>query len=121
MKYLTILKSQYWEFFEEGQCMGESSLALIESADRALDHTHTPMEDWNFIKSYIISDTYIKFLNYLSKIPLIGKFFKRMLFDHFTLSYDIIVNFIEAHDSANKNIMHVIENTEFVNKILSES
>ena len=37
-KYITILKSQYWEYFEEGQCQAESVRVLIESADRALDH-----------------------------------------------------------------------------------
>jgi hypothetical protein len=37
-KYITILKSLYWEYFEEGQCQAESVRVLIESADRALDH-----------------------------------------------------------------------------------
>ena len=65
-KYLTILKSQYWEFFEEGQCMPESVVVLMESADRAMDHEEHPMEDWSFIKTYIISDTFLKILSGLS-------------------------------------------------------
>ena len=36
-KYLGILKSIYWEFYEEGQCMPDTVIALIESADRCLD------------------------------------------------------------------------------------
>jgi hypothetical protein len=36
-KYLTILKSNYWEFFEEGQCNADSIQILIESADRCMD------------------------------------------------------------------------------------
>lgn len=48
-KYLTILKSIYWEFYEEGQCMAESIIVLIESADRALDQEEKPMQDWTFI------------------------------------------------------------------------
>jgi len=43
------------------------------------------------------------------------------LFDHFSLSYDIIVNFIEGHDQATKMIQQVIQNKNFVNKILLES
>lgn len=45
-KYLTILKSLYWEFFEEGQCSPESVVVLMEAADRAIDHENSPMEDW---------------------------------------------------------------------------
>lgn len=37
-KFLTILKSAYWEFFEEGQMMSESVILLIESVDRSMDH-----------------------------------------------------------------------------------
>ena len=37
-KYITILKSLYWEYFEGGQCNAASVRVLIESADRALDH-----------------------------------------------------------------------------------
>lgn len=55
-KYLTILKSNYWEFFEEGQCMAESVIILIESADRCLDDESLEMSDWEFIKSYLHSD-----------------------------------------------------------------
>jgi len=36
-KYITILKSLYWEYFEAGQCTAPSVGVLIESADRALD------------------------------------------------------------------------------------
>lgn len=48
-KYLTILKSNYWEFFEEGQCMPDSVIVLIESADRCMDDESKPMTDWEFI------------------------------------------------------------------------
>lgn len=62
-KYLTILKSIYWEFFEEGQMDPQTVIILIESADRALDHEDKPMKDYEFIQSYIISDSWISFLS----------------------------------------------------------
>ena len=37
-KYLTILKSHYWEFLEDGQCTPASYLLLNESADSCLDY-----------------------------------------------------------------------------------
>jgi len=42
-KYITILKSLYWEHFEEGQCQASSVTVLIESADRALDHENVEL------------------------------------------------------------------------------
>jgi hypothetical protein len=54
-KYLTILKSLYWEFFEEGQCSADAVVVLIEAADRAIDHETTAMQDWSFIQSYFFS------------------------------------------------------------------
>jgi ABC-type transport system involved in cytochrome c biogenesis ATPase subunit len=47
--------------------------------------------------------------------------FRTYLFTHFSRSYDIIVNFIDAHEEATKNILNVIENKHFVDKILKES
>lgn len=101
--------------------MAESVIVLMESADRALDHEENEMEDWNFIKSYIMSETFVKITIELSKLPCIGKLFKRYLHEHFTLSYDIMVNFIEAHEKSKKYIDNVIENKDFVNRILVES
>lgn len=94
---------------------------MIESADRALDHEEQPLEDWGFIESYILSDSFLHFISRLAKIPFFGKIFRNYLFGHFSRSYDIIVNFIDAHEEATKNILNVIENKHFVDKILKES
>jgi hypothetical protein len=78
------------------------------------------MKDWSFIKTYIISDTFLNILSKLSQIPLLGRLFRTYLFEHFSLSYDIIVNFIEGHEEATRMISQVIENQDFVSKILLE-
>ncbi len=57
----------------------------------------------------------------VSQIPYFGCIFKSYLFEHFSLSYDIMVNFIEGHDLATKMIQMVIQNQDFVSKILLES
>lgn len=100
--------------------MPESVVVLIESADRAMDHEEQPMKDWSFIQTYIISDTFLNILSKLSQIPLLGRLFRTYLFEHFSLSYDIIVNFIEGHEEATRMISQVIENQDFVSKILLE-
>ena len=93
----------------------------MEAADRALDHEDTPIDDWGFINSYVLSDVYLKVLSCLVKIPCIGRLFKNHLFDHFSIAYDTCVNFIEGHEEASKMLMTVIQDGEFVQLIINES
>lgn len=120
-KYLTILKSIYWEFFEEGQCSPDSVIILIESADRCMDDESQPFADWVFIQTYLISNSTLRILGGVSQVPMIGNLFRQFLFDHMSLSYDVIVNFIEAHDKADNMLQAVIESKDFVGQIMGES
>ena len=101
--------------------MPESVVVLIEAADRTLDHEDEAMKDWEFIKSYIVSENTLWILNIMQGWPCIGKYSKQYLFNKITKSYDAIISFIEAHEEANKMIQSVIENKEYVDKILAES
>jgi hypothetical protein len=56
------MKSLYWEFFEEGQCVPNTVTILQESADLGLDDPSKELNDWEFINNYIVSDTYLDFL-----------------------------------------------------------
>ena len=40
---------------------------------------------------------------------------------HHSLAYDIIVNFVDAHEQAINMILNVIENKQYVEKIIHES
>ena len=43
------------------------------------------------------------------------------MFDNLAFSYDMAVNFVEAHEQASKMILGVIQNKEFVETILTEA
>lgn len=121
-KYITILKSLYWEYFEEGQCQAASVGVLIESADRALDHESDPLADWEFIETYVVSDGwYLRAIQSLAGTPLVGALFRKLLFSHFAKAYDVIVTFVDCHDEASAMISNVIENRRFVEQIVAES
>ena len=120
-KYLTILKSLYFEFFEEGQCGSESLLVLMESADRAIDHEHLAMNDWEFLHSYFLSTRILNFLGKLTRVPLIGEFFKSYLFNHFSFTYDVCINFVEAHEEASKMLIDVVIQSDYAKKIKDEA
>ena len=108
-KYLTILKSNYWENFEEGQCSPESVLILIDSVDQCMDDETIQMVDWDFIQNYLMDDNFVKFMSWLTTMPIIGKYFYHYVYEHFSLSYDVIVNFIGAHEAAENMLKSVIE------------
>lgn len=36
-KFYAILKSHYWEAYEQGKCMPDSVTVLLESVDRSMD------------------------------------------------------------------------------------
>lgn len=120
-KYLTILKSLYWEYYEEGQCSPDAVVVLMEAADRALDHESTPMQDWDFILSYFISERILRCSGSLAKIPLIGYIFSQYLFTQFSFIYDVGTNFVEAHEEASNMLVNMINEKDFVTKIKSES
>lgn len=40
------LKAAYWHHFEEGLCMPEAVIILLESADRSIDHESEKCKDW---------------------------------------------------------------------------
>lgn len=57
-KFYSILKSHYWEAFEEGKCMPDSIIILLESADRSMDDDTVEMCDWDeYLKSYLLSSS----------------------------------------------------------------
>ena len=98
--------------------MPNSLVVLIESADRALDDEQEPMNDWEFVNNYNVKTWQIKTLNRLAQLPCIGRTFKLFMYEALCYSYDISVNFIEAHETATKMIQGIIYSEEFVNVII---
>lgn len=120
-KYLTILKSHYWEFLEDGQCTPASYLLLNESADSCLDYESQEMQDWEYCKQYLFSNTTMQRIGRIAQIPCLGRFFKNMFFNELSLAYDVSINFMTAHEAADKLLQTVIESKSFVGQILLES
>ena len=89
--------------------MPGSLVILLESADRCLDDESAKMSDWdNFLKK-ILSSTTLNMYIKLSKIPLFGKLFQRFIYYDLAKTYDIIINFKEAHFSAEGLIRDIIK------------
>ena len=76
LKYLSICKSIYWSYWEEGQCMPESVVVLLGSADEASDDAKDAMVDWPHAKYWCVKPDEIKIMNRLGKLPCIGGLFR---------------------------------------------
>lgn len=120
-KYLTILKSHYWEFLEDGQCTPASYLLLNESADQCMDDESKEMNDWEYCKAYLYSNKSMQRIGRISQVPCLGRLFKHMFFNQLSLAYDVSISFIAAHDRADKLLQTVIQSKSFVKQILLES
>lgn len=103
-RFLTSLKAIYWDMFEHGQCLASNALRLIEATNRALDHEASPMRDWDFLEKELYSPVVIKFLERTSRLPLVGKWFKNILYERSLLVYDAGSSFIAAHSEAQELI-----------------
>lgn len=84
-KYLQILKSIYTHSFENGDITGEAVVALIESADYALDRVDQPLCDWEYIDKLANNlDNSTGFMNgvrrFFEQFPIIGPIIYRGAF-----------------------------------------
>ena len=57
----------------------------------------------------------------MSATPIAGALFRRLLLRHFTQAVDVTVTFVDCHEEAIAIISDVIENRDFVSKIIAES
>lgn len=99
--------------------MPDSISYLLESADRCLDDTANEMKDWDHLLGYIHSSTFNIYIR-LQTVPCIGKFFQELFYQELAQTYDIILNFKEAHEAADLKIQDMIKKKHMEN-ILEES
>lgn len=53
--------------------------------------------------------------SYLKRFPVIGKLVKKVFFERLATSYDILLNYIEAHKEALEKLEEVIDNEKIKN------
>ena len=97
-RFYTTLKGIYWHEFESGQCLGYTSLVLIDSCNRALDNQEQTMADWDLLEKELFNQREIAIYNKLSTFPVIGRFFKKYLYSKIITTYDAASTFVKAHE-----------------------
>mgnify|MGYP001083222295 CR=1 FL=1 len=111
-RFMTTLKGIYWHEFESGQCLGYTSLVLMDSCNRCLDKPECPLEDWEILKKEIYSSKMLKLYISLSKVPVVGRIFRDLLYERIIMVYDAASTFIKAHEEAKELIDHMEIDTD---------
>ena len=122
-RYLNTLRGIYLQEFEKGMCHGETSLVLIDSCNICLDSEKEQMNDWIHVKKLVYKEKYLKVQTFLSKWPVIGKFFRKSLYKNIILAYDAAHNFIRCHSETEELIdkMEIDIDKNIFNEIIKEA
>jgi len=81
------------------QCSPSAYLVLKESVNWDLDNVGEPMSSWDYVSNYFTNPTTIRVLFFLKRIPLFGHLARKNLFNHIFFVYDVVINYLNAHDS----------------------
>ena len=79
------------------------------------------MHDWDrHLKDYLLSSRTLNFYIRMSKIPYFGKYFQMLIFRDLTMTYDVLINFKEAHECAERLVLDMIKECH-IREVMEES
>jgi len=102
MFILKIIKGEYYRLFMTNQCSPSAYLILKEAVNWDLDNVGEPMSSWDFVSNHFTNPTTIKILFFLKRIPMFGHLARKNLFNHIFFVYDVVLNYLNAHDACEK-------------------
>ena len=107
-RYLSTLKGLYLHFFKSGLCHGDTSLLLIDSCNMSIDKEEEQMKDWEIVYKHIYNPKRIRSFSRFSKMPILGRVSRKLLYTQIILAYDATQTFIKCHNET-EEIMDKIE------------
>lgn len=120
-RFYNSLKGIYWDEFESGQCLGQTSLVLINSTSVLQHKDSEPIQDWKHIENEIFNEKLIKFFHNFFEKPMINGIFRRLTYNRIIKVYDTASTFLKAHKIA-RGLFENMEIDQFVlQQILEES
>jgi len=77
-------------------------LVLKEAVNWDIDNVGEPMSSWDYVSNYFTNPTTIQVLFFLKRLPWIGGIARQSLFNHIFFVYDVVLNYLNAHDEIEK-------------------
>ncbi len=75
-RYLTIVKSIYYEQYENGELMADSLVILTNAVDTSKDKTDEYLNDADFLIQYLNGMINVKMIKFTNKLPFFKKLFQ---------------------------------------------
>jgi hypothetical protein len=107
-RFYSTLKGIYWNKYEKGQCFDSTALRLVFDCNKGLDKETEPMRLWEESQEIVYNERRIRLLKRFTDFPLIGKLFRRIVYDIIIRAYDVALAFVKAHYRA-EEIMDSME------------
>jgi hypothetical protein len=92
------LRGFYNNQYELNLTSGNALLILVHSVNWDIDHSSTSLNAWKFIKNSFYKETTIRYLLDHQNLPIIGKLFKKIVFGHISMVYDVTTTFMQGID-----------------------
>ena len=115
-RFYDLLKSQYWEMYENGSLHRTSFSQLHEAAASAQDRTHLPIHDWSYLTRFFEPS---KFRELLSRFLGCGA--EKVLFSSLSFEFDLAAGFVSAHRAVEILFKEIVENRPVRDIVLSEN
>jgi NhaP-type Na+/H+ or K+/H+ antiporter len=120
-RFYNSLKGIYWKEFESGQCLGQTSLILINSTSVLQHRDSEPLQDWKHVESDVHQKAMLKFYHGFFEKPVLSGFFRSLVYNRIIKSYDAASTFQKAHKRVRK-LFEKMEIDQYVmTVILAES
>lgn len=97
-RYLTLLKSTYWERFEHGQVGDEAVRQLLAAASSAQDRVSEPLNEWPALKDLLHETTHA--FGCIDRNAVARRCGSSFLLGPLSFEFDVAATFIEAHKEA---------------------
>lgn len=112
-RFYASLRGIYWDEFESGQCMGQTSLILINSTSFLQNKVYESIQDWNMIEKEILNPKLMNFYRQFKERPIINGMFRNLMCNQIIRAYDAASTFLKAHRRArglfeNMEIDHLV-------------
>lgn len=120
-RFYASLKGIYWDEFESGQCMGQTSLILMNSASFLQNKVSENIQDWLVIEKEIHNHDTMDFYKKFKEKPIINRLFRSLMYKNIIKAYDIGSTFLKSHKRARGLFEHMEIEKIVLENLLKES
>lgn len=120
-RFYNALKGIYWHEFESGQCLGQTSLILINVTSVLQHKDNEPIQDWKYIESEIYSKHLNACFVNLFENPFTSCVFGTVASGLIVKIYDAASTFLKAHRKVRKLFECMEIDQSVLQQILDES